>query len=292
MEMHQIRYVLAAARTLNFTRAAEECNVSQPALTRAIKSLEGELSTPLFYREGRRVMLSDFGRSVLPNMQQILQEADAARAIAENFRLLNKVPVRIGVLSTIGHVRLARFFARLQKDFPGVEIEVSEGSLDRLRTKLEDDDLDLAVVNPLDWPSDELRTIKLYQERYVVIMPPDHRLAQLDAIRLSDLSGEAYVDRLSCEMRELVMSACKSEGVELYARFRSEREDWIQAMVMAHIGFAFMPEYSITLPELTQRPLTEPAVSRTVALASFPGRPHNPGAAAITRAAQMFAWPG
>jgi DNA-binding transcriptional LysR family regulator len=117
-------------------------------------------------------------------------------------------------------------------------------------------------------------------------------VAPLDAIRLSDLEGEAYVDRLTCEMREMVMAACAQAGIELYARFRSEREDWVQATVLAGIGFAFMPEYSVTLPGLGQRPLVEFTVERKVALATAPGRPHSPASAAFLRAAGSFAWPG
>ncbi|RWH69597.1 MAG: LysR family transcriptional regulator [Mesorhizobium sp.] len=75
MEMFQVRYVLAAAKMLNFTKAATDCNVSQPALTKAVKTLEGELGAPLFHREGKRVLLSEFGRSILPHLQQIMQEA-------------------------------------------------------------------------------------------------------------------------------------------------------------------------------------------------------------------------
>ena len=78
MEMAQIRYVLAAAKTLNFTKAAEECCVTQPALTKGIKTLEAELEAELFHREGRRVLLSEFGKSMLPHLRQILDEADAS----------------------------------------------------------------------------------------------------------------------------------------------------------------------------------------------------------------------
>lgn len=292
MEMFQIRYVLTAARTLNFTRAAAECNVSQPALTKAVKALEVELGSPVFHREGRRIILSEFGRAILPNLQHIRDEADATRTLADNFRLLNQVPVRLGVLSTVGHVRLSRFLARFQTDFEGVEVAVGEAGLAELRRQLADGEIDLAVLNPLDGMDEEFRTTDLYQERYVVILPPQHRLAGLNAVALSDLSGEAYVDRLSCEMREMVMATCQAAEVELYARFRSEREDWIQAMVLARIGFAFMPEYSVTLPELIQRPLIDPVVTRTIALACMPGRPHSPATAAMVRAAQAFAWPG
>ena len=66
----------------------------------------------------------------------------------------------------------------------------------------------------------------------------------------------------------------------------------MQAMVLARIGFAFMPEYSVTLPGLIQRPLTEPEVERTISLVSVPGRPFSPAVAAFVRAAKSFAWPG
>src|SRR6056297_2928846 len=98
MEMHQIRYVLAAAETLNFTRAAGNCSVSQPALTKGVKALESELGAQLFHREGKRVMLSEFGRSMLPHLRRIKEEAEAAQALAKNFRLLNEVPVRLGAM--------------------------------------------------------------------------------------------------------------------------------------------------------------------------------------------------
>jgi DNA-binding transcriptional LysR family regulator len=292
MEMYQVRYVLAAGRVLNFTRAAEECNVSQPALTKAIRVLEEELGAPLFHREGKRVLLSDFGRSLLPHLHHIAQEAEATRTLADNFRLLNKVPIRLGVMSTVGPVRLSRFLARFQKEFPGVEVAVSEAGPAELKSRLENVELDLAVMNTLDSLRDGFNVHDLYKERYIVIFPPDHRLAKLNAVRLSDLSGEPYIDRLSCEMREMVMGVCRENGVDLYARFRSEREDWVQAMVLARIGFAFMPECSVTLPELLQRPLIEPEVTRTISLVSVPGRKYSPATAAMVRAAQSFAWPG
>ena len=291
MEMHQIRYALAAARLLNFTRAAAECNVSQPALTKAVRVLEAELGAPLFDRDGRRLRLSGFGESLLPHLAQIMSEADAARTLAENYRLLDRVPLRLGVISTVGHVRLARFLAGFQGQHPGVEIAVSEAPVAELRRRLADGAIDIAVLNPLGDAGETLRLQALYDERYVVIFPPGHRLGHLNAVRLADLSGEPYVDRLACEMREMVMGVCRDRAVELYARFRSEREDWVQGMVLARIGFAFMPEYSVTSPELMQRPLIEPQVSRTIALAWAPGR-LTPAAAALTRSAQRFAWPG
>ena len=129
MEMSQIRYALAAAKALNFTKAAADCNVSQPALTKAIKTLEADLGAPLFHREGRRVLLSEFGQTILPHLQHILDETQVARTLADNFRLLNQVPVRIGIMSTVGHLRLSRFLAKFQQEYEGVEVAVTEASV-------------------------------------------------------------------------------------------------------------------------------------------------------------------
>ena len=292
MEMSQIRYALAAAQKLNFTKAATECNVSQPALTRAIKTLEQELGAQIFHREGKKILLSEFGKSILPHLRQIMDQAGVTQSLAENHRLLNKAPVRLGVLNTIGHVRLGRFLADFQQTYDGVELAVSEGSTDDLRTAIADGSIDIAILNPMELEAEEFRVFQLYQERYVVILPPDHRLREKDAIRLADLKNERYVDRLACEMREMVMNVCAGNGIELYARFRSEREDWVQAMVLAGIGFAFMPEYSVAIPGLIQRPLIEPSVARDVVLINAPGRPFSPATQALVRAAEAFAWPG
>jgi DNA-binding transcriptional LysR family regulator len=292
MELYQIRYVLAAAETLNFTRAAERCNVSQPALTKAVKSLEEELRAPIFTREGKRVRLSDFGSSILPTLRQMQEQAERAKAIAQEYRLLDKVPVRLGVLGTVGSVRIARYLAAFQLDYKGVEVEVDEAPLPELLNRLDQGSLDLAIVNPCEGVPESFRVHPLYSEKYVVVLPPGHPLAERNVLRLNDLSGQPYVDRLSCEMREMFTAICKDHEVQLYARFRSAREDWVQAMVLARIGIAVMPEYSVTVPDLLQRPITEPAIGRTIALLSVPGRPFSQATAAMVRTAQAFDWPG
>ena len=292
MELFQVRYVLAAAQTLNFTRAAERCNVSQPALTKAVKSLEEELGARIFTREGKRVQLSAFGRSILPTLREMQDQAERAKAIAQEHRLLDKVPVRLGVLGTIGPVGIARYLAAFQSDFEGVEVEVTEAPVPELLNRLGQGRLDLAIVNPCDGVPESFHAHPLYSEKYVAVLPPGDPLAARNNVGLKDLSGRPYVDRLSCEMREMFAAVCKDHDVQLYARFRSEREDWVQAMVLARIGIAIMPEYSVTVPDLLQRPITDPAISRTIALISVPGRPFSQATAAFVRTAKAFSWPG
>jgi DNA-binding transcriptional LysR family regulator len=290
MEMHQLRYFLAAANALSFTRAAETCHVSQPALTTAIKKLEGELGGPLFFRESNRLKLTEFGRRMEPLLGQILERADAAQNAADSYRLLHQQPVRIGVMPTLGPVRFARFLSAFERDNPGIEVAMREGRPAQLGDWLDTDELDAALLNPLEGAAAGWRIDPLYSERYVVILPPEHPLKARDALSLKDLSRQPYVDRLACELREQVTAACGELGVELYARYRSEREDWVQAMVAASLGFAFMPEYSVTDPGTIQRPLTNPTIERTIALATMPGRPQSPAVAGFVRAARRHRW--
>lgn len=292
MEMHQIRYFLAAAQALSFTRAAEACHVSQPALTTAVKKLEAELGGVLFFREANRLKMTEFGRRMGPHMAEILDRTQAASLAAESFRLLAQQPVRVGVMPTLGPVRVARFLSDFERSNQGIEVAVREGRCGLLAEWLEADEIDAAILNPIDDPAPACRVEPLYTERYVVLLPPEHALRERNTIELGDLNGQSYVDRLACEMRERVMAVCGDRGVSLYARFRSEREDWVQAMVAANLGFAFMPEYSITNSCTIQRPLSDPPVERIIALVTTLGRPQPTAVSTFLRSARAYRWLG
>jgi DNA-binding transcriptional LysR family regulator len=292
MELQQIRYFLAVRRHGSFSRAAGECAVSQPALTLAVKKLEGEVGGELFHREGKRLVLTALGRLIEPALAQAVEGAQSARSLAENFKLLRQAPLRLGLQSTIGPARIAAFLAALHRKQPGVELTLEDGDPPGLLQKLEQGALDLAVLSGSEPLADTFRGEKLYEEPYVVVLPAGHPLGRLPQVRLADLDGEAYVDRLACEMREAVMSLSQQSGITLYATFRSEREDWIEAMVLAGLGFAFMPRYSIRSRELQQRPLVEPAVQRDVLAVDVRGRLRSPAVRLFLQEIQDFRWPG
>src|ERR1700716_165612 len=90
MEMHQVRYFLSLCEELNFTRAAERCNVAQPSLTRAIKQLEEELGGSLFHRERANTHLSELGRTLKPYLEQVYSRAEDAKREAQEFVRLQK----------------------------------------------------------------------------------------------------------------------------------------------------------------------------------------------------------
>ena len=133
MEMHQLRYVVAVARARNFSRAAEQCHVSQPSLSQQIQKLEEELGERLFDRMKREAKLTPHGEAFLPRALKILEEVDVAKREASDAHRLLRGRVIVGVLPTIAPYLLPAVLVDFAKEFPGVEIVVQGNYLDMLK---------------------------------------------------------------------------------------------------------------------------------------------------------------
>src|SRR6516225_1563596 len=128
MEMHQIRYFLAVSRTLNFTRAAEDCHVAQPSLTRAIKLLEAELGGDLFRRERNLTHLTEFGRRMLPLMRQCYESALAAKKLASSIKSGSVVSLTLALSQAVSMTLLVRPLSELTRLFPSLELRFIRGT--------------------------------------------------------------------------------------------------------------------------------------------------------------------
>jgi len=291
MEMHQIRYYLAVAETLNFTKAAEQCHVTQPALSRAIQQLEGEVGGLLLRRERTTTHLTDLGRLMRPYLEQILSQAEAAKQQAKGFLKLDKAELHLGVLSSIGPLNFTGFLGGFHHRHPGIRLIITEGTPARLVEMLQQGELEVAIMaQPVTYP-ERFDVQALYTERFMVAFPPGHAFAQRSGIRLSDMDGQAYVRRLSCEYRAHIAERLEAEGSTIDVVYQSEREDWVQTMVMAGLGVSSLPEFSPVLPGLMTRPYIEPAITREVSLITVAGRRHSPALAAFVKAVKAFEWP-
>ena len=132
MEMHQVRYFLAVARTLNFTKAADECHVAQPSLTRAIKLLEGELGGELFRRERPRAMLTPLGERMYPLLKQCYDSAQSARALAAMINDGEVGSLKIAVSSSIELGLILNEVNELRRSFSEIELKILRGTRPQL----------------------------------------------------------------------------------------------------------------------------------------------------------------
>src|SRR5262245_37877677 len=143
MEMHQVRYFLAVARTLNFTRAAEECNVAQPSLTRAVRQLEGELGGDLFRRERPHAQLTELGQRMLPLLKQCYDSALGARALATSLKRGEIGALRLALSRSIDLSLLVPHIAELARHFRGLELKFLRGTAAEVAAFLKQGDAEL-----------------------------------------------------------------------------------------------------------------------------------------------------
>ena len=291
MELHEIRYFLALSKTLNFTKAAEICNVSQPALTRAIQKMEDELGGLLFSRERNNTHLTELGRLLEPNLAEVMARTQAAKESATRFLRLDSAQLRLGVMCTIGPVRFVSFLSRFRADNPGVEITLVEAVPERLCDLLVKGELDVALLAKPDGFAAPLQPQPLYHERFVIACSAGHPFARKNQVRVADLDGQAYLARINCEYFDTLRDVCQANGSRLMGSFRSEREDWILTMVAAGMGICFLPEFSNTIPGVISRHVVDPSVAREVSLVTIAGRRWSSPLAAFVRAVRQYPWP-
>jgi LysR family transcriptional regulator, hydrogen peroxide-inducible genes activator len=290
MEMHQVRYFLAVADTLNFTRAAEQCHVSQPALTRAIQQLEDEMGGLLLRRERKLTHLTDFGKLIEPHLRQLAADAEAAKTTAKKFLNLQEAQIRLGIMCTVGPARFMGFLADFNHANPGCDLTLIEGVPSRMSEMLMQGELDLAVMAQPDEFNERLDVLPLYRERFCIAFPAGHRLAQQNQVRVTDVAGETYLRRINCEYRDYLASQLREHGLAARVGFQSEREDWIQMMVAAGFGVCFLPEYSPTIPGVRTQPVSDPEVVREISLVSMSGRRFSPVVRAFVGAIRAHSW--
>jgi LysR family hydrogen peroxide-inducible transcriptional activator len=241
MEMQQLRYVVAVARAGNFSRAAEQCHVSQPSLSQQIQKLEEELGERLFDRMKREAKLTPHGEAFLRRAICILGEVDAAQREATDARELLRGTVTIGVLPTIAPYLLPDVMVGFAKKFPGVEMVVQEDTTARLIKLLHGYEIDFALASePIHDPG--LTMTELFSEELLLALPPGHPLTGKRTVAAADLKDERLIvlKEGHC-LGDQVLGFCDRHNVKSKISFRSAQLETIQALVASGLGLSLVP---------------------------------------------------
>jgi DNA-binding transcriptional LysR family regulator len=196
MDVHgrDLRYFVAVAEELHFTRAAERLFVSQPALSKQIRVLERALGTPLFERRGREVRLTSAGEALLPRARQVLAEWEAAEDAVEQAKETHEATVVIGMSTSPGRCGLlAAIRSRFSLQHPAAKLVLRQFNWADPTAGLADGSSDVAFVwLPLPSPG-RYRWIVVAEEPPMVAMPDSHRLAHLAEVDFGDLLDEPFL---------------------------------------------------------------------------------------------------
>ncbi|MBX2856091.1 MAG: LysR family transcriptional regulator, partial [Rhodobacteraceae bacterium] len=233
MELRQIRYFLALSQTLNFTRAAEQCGVSQPSMTLSIKKLEEELGGELIHRQRSHTRLTQLGQMVLPFLEQVYQSSHAAQTVARELSDGRRAPLRLGVTDVFDKSRLLAPIRELEKATSGLELDVEGGGDAALAARLMAGDLDAALLEHSAVDEDHIRFAPIYTEEMRVLLCEDDPLAAQEAFALEDLVERPWIALADSRLQAELQEAARAVAPDWSPRHRAVRPMEAQFLVLS-----------------------------------------------------------
>jgi DNA-binding transcriptional LysR family regulator len=289
MEMQQIRYFLAAARTLNFTQAAQECNVAQPSLARAIQQLEDELGGDLFRRERKYSHLTDLGQRMLPLLRRCQDTAHDAKLLATAIKRGEIETLRLGLSASVDLSVLVPHLLEVNRDYDGLELKFYRGSCQEIVSKLKQGDAEIGIAGPLGESWTRFDVWPLFTEHFTLVVNARHRLANMRSADLEDIAPERLL-RCFCEQTESLEELLQNRHLTSAHRHELPLDCDVLALLEANAGIAIVPQ-SLTIPSTLKRlPINDFPLTRTVYLYAVAGRPRSGPAAMLVRQLSGADW--
>ena len=272
-QTQSLEHFVTLARTKNFTRAAEELNLSQSALSRAIQKLEEQLGQPLFERKPREVILTDLGELLLERAKDIL------RRVEDTFLELSVASrrgrIRLGAIPTIAPYFLPDLLGGFAKKHPTISVAVQEDTTEMLIRSCSHGEIDLAIV-ALPIIAKDLEVEPLFSEELLLVVPVGHRLATQKVIKIEAVAGFPFVmlNEAHC-LSENIATFCRRQSVQPVTVERTSQLTTVQELVALDHGVSIVPEMARHIDSSDRRiyrSFSGERPSRTVALMWNPSR--------------------
>jgi len=289
ISLKQIHYALAVERHLHFKRAAEECNISQSALSTALSEMEKQLGFQVFERDNRKVLVTPLGQQVLDRARSIELQMDDLKKLADSQLEPLSTPMSLGVIPTIGPYLLPRVLPALQDRYPHLKLDILEDQSAEVLDQLRRGALDAAII-ALPYNCEGLLTFPFWQEDLLWIVHADDENAGLQSASV-DALARSHLMLLKdghC-LREHALSACKLENDSAHSFSATSLSTLIQ-LVAGRMGSTLIPEIALEQlvngnARLVKIPLEEPGPHRELAIAI---RPNYPGIANVEALVRLF----
>ncbi len=246
MDIQHLKYFVEVAKQRNFTKASQVLLVSQPSISKMIKSLEDELKVTLLDRSERQINLTDAGVIVYEQALKILQSFEDVYASVNELVQTKTGTIKLGLMPTTGVLFFPNILAGFKKDYPQIDIQMVEYSAKQLKQKVEKGELDLGIT-VLPVHTEHFEAIPLLSEELVVLADCEHWLADRESVRLSDLKNESYILLTEdYDLHDVVQQACRQSGFEPAVAYKSSLWDLIGEMVATRLGISLIPRSMVS----------------------------------------------
>ena len=243
MELRHLRYFIAVAEELNFTRAAEKLHMAQPPLSQQIQQLETQLGFQLFRRTKRTVVLTEAGQVFFEESQKIMQQVDRAIQLAQQTSRGELGQLTIGFVSSAAHNVVPAILQQFRTLHPAVKLELHELTTNEQLQRLRFGQIDIGFVRP-PVEEDGINSEIVFREPLIVALPETHHLADRAQVELRELSTEPFIlfpRSLAPGLYDPIVSLCQEAGFSPIAAQEALQMQTIVSLVAAEMGVAIVP---------------------------------------------------
>lgn len=268
----QLKYLCAVAEHRHFSKAAEACHVTQSTLSAGIAELESQLGVIIFERNKKQVLITPVGEKLLQQARGLLGDMEDFIAIARASQEPLTGEVRLGVIPTVGPFMLPQMLTRLRIRYPRLKLFLKEGLSAELVQKLQQGELDLILL-ALPYPLPEMQVEKLFDDEFVLLLPPGHALQKQRKVSQQDLAGMKLLllEEGHC-LREHALEACHLQSKQTDLVYQGTSLHTLVQMVANGLGITLLPELAVKADILRDtgleiRKFRESGVNRGIGLA-------------------------
>ncbi|WP_313799978.1 LysR family transcriptional regulator [Cytobacillus sp.] len=249
MDIKHMQYFMEVTRTGSFTKAAENLYITQPALSRIIKSLEADVGATLFIRSRKSLILTDAGNVLYKHAQVIEKQLQLLETELASMITMRKGHIRIGLPTIVNSFFFSKLIASFHQEYPEVTFQLEEDGSKRIEEKIMNGKLDFGVVVLSD-KNDQLDEYTFVNEKLTLVVPSSHHLIEKQEVALQELKDEAFIMfNQDFELRNLILKACKEANFQPRIISETSQLDFIEELVASNLGITLLPES--TSKELT-----------------------------------------
>ena len=271
MDLQQLQYFQAVARTEHVTQAAEELGITQPALSRALARLERDLGVSLFDHRGRSVRLNRHGNAYLRHVERALAALEEGRRELADLSDRESGVIAFGFAHALGTRIVPDLIASFRAEHPRARFQLVQNASHIILNELEAGGVDLALVSPVPATSERIESLELATEELFLVVPHDHRFAKRRSVRLAELRDDTFVClRTGFGLRTLTDEFCLRAGFVPKIAFEGEEIATLRAIVAAGLGVAIIPATAETGPPEIR--ISDPVCRRSIGLLWEPAR--------------------
>jgi DNA-binding transcriptional LysR family regulator len=242
MDIKQLQYFIEVAKYNSFTRAAEQLFITQPTISKMIKNLEDELGLTLFNRSRKKLILTDAGKIIFEQAKLVDKAFHNIETEMDNLLELKKGHIRIGLPPIFDPTLFPKLVGSFHEKYPAISFELMESGSKKIEEDVENHQLDIGVV-VLPTNNKVFEYFSFMEEDFRLIIHPDHKLADLEEVNLSQLSEESFIIfNKDFALHDRIISSCNQAGFNPHIISESSQWSFIEEMVACKLGVSLLPE--------------------------------------------------